>query len=126
MVLWTVAHLAPLSLEFSRQEYRSGLPFPPPGDRPDLGIKPLSLCVSCIARRILYHGTTWEDAYLIHCSVLLHYKASRLVQLVKTLPAMQEMQVQFPGREDPLEEEMATHSCILAWRIPQAKEPGGL
>ena len=46
--------------------------------------------------------------------------------MVKNLPAMQEMQVQFPGREDPLEEEMATHSCILAWEIPWTEEPGGL
>ena len=37
---WTVAHQVPLSIEFSRQEYCSGLPFPSPGDRPDLGIEP--------------------------------------------------------------------------------------
>ena len=37
---WTVARQAPLSMEFSRQEYRSGLPFPSPGDLPDPGIKP--------------------------------------------------------------------------------------
>ena len=36
------------------------------------------------------------------------------------------MQVQFLGREDPLEEEMATHSSIFAWRIPWTEEPGGL
>ena len=40
---WTVAHQAPLSMEFSRQEYWSGLPFPTPGDLPDPGIKPTSL-----------------------------------------------------------------------------------
>ena len=39
---WTVAHQAPLSIEFSKQEYRSGLPFPIPGDLPDPGIKPKS------------------------------------------------------------------------------------
>ena len=38
----------------------------------------------------------------------------------------QEMQVQFLGLEDPLEEGMATHSSVLAWRIPQTEEPGGL
>ena len=37
---WTVAHQAPQSMEFSRQEYRSGLPFPSPGDLPDPGIEP--------------------------------------------------------------------------------------
>ena len=40
---WTVAHKAPLSMEFSRQEYWSGLPFPSPGNLPDPGIKPMSL-----------------------------------------------------------------------------------
>ena len=40
---WTVAHQTPLFMEFSRQEYRSRLPFPPPGDHPDLEIKPMSL-----------------------------------------------------------------------------------
>ena len=39
---WTVAHQVPLSMEFSRQEYWSGFPFPPSGDLPDPGIKPAS------------------------------------------------------------------------------------
>ena len=43
VIPWTVAHQAPLSMEFSRQEYWSRLPFPSPGDLPDLGIKPASL-----------------------------------------------------------------------------------
>ena len=46
--------------------------------------------------------------------------------MVKNLPALQETQVQSLGQEDPLEEEMATHSSILAWRIPWTEEPGGL
>ena len=49
--------------------------------------------------------------------------------MVKNLPAMQELQetwVRSMGWEDPLEEEMATHSSILAWRIPWTEEPGGL
>ena len=46
--------------------------------------------------------------------------------MVNNLPAKQEMWVQSLGREDPLEEEMATHSSILAWRIPWTEEPGGL
>ena len=45
-------------------------------------------------------------------------KPSLIAQLVKNLPAMQETQVGFLGGEDPLEEGMATHSSILAWRIP--------
>ena len=46
--------------------------------------------------------------------------------MVKNPPAMQEMQVQSLGWEDPLEEEMATHSSILTWRIPWTEVPGGL
>ena len=45
---------------------------------------------------------------------------------LKHLPAMQETWVQSLGWEDPLEKEMATHSSILAWRIPWTREPGGL
>ena len=48
---------------------------------------------------------------------------------VKNPPALQEMKktwVQSPGQEDPLEEKMAAHSSILAWRIPWTEEPGGL
>ena len=46
--------------------------------------------------------------------------------MVNSLPEMLETQVQLLGREDPLEQEMATHSSILAWEIPWTKEPGGL
>ena len=46
--------------------------------------------------------------------------------MVKNLPALQETQVQSLGQEDPLEEDMAAHSGILAWRIPWTEEPGGL
>ena len=46
--------------------------------------------------------------------------------MVKNLPAVQETWVQSLGRENPLEKEMATHSGILAWRIPWTEEPGGL
>ena len=53
---WIIAHQAPLSMEFSRQEHWSGLPFPSPGDLPDPGIK----FVSCIGRQTLYHCSTWE------------------------------------------------------------------
>ena len=49
-----------------------------------------------------------------------------MVQTIKNLPAMQETQVRSLGWEDPLEKEMATHSSILAWRIPRTEEPGGL
>ena len=47
-----------------------------------------------------------------------------MAQLVKNLPAMWETWVQSLGQEDPLEKGMATHSSILAWRIPWTEEPG--
>ena len=49
-----------------------------------------------------------------------------MAQTVKNLAAMQETWVRSLGREDPPEKEMATHSSILAWRIPWTEEPGGL
>ena len=45
-------------------------------------------------------------------------RASLIAQLVKNMPTMQETQVRFLGQEDPLEKEMATHSSILAWKVP--------
>ena len=51
--------------------------------------------------------------------------ASLLAQTVKTLPAMQETQLQSLGWEDPLEEALATRSRILAWRIPWTEKPAG-
>ena len=50
--------------------------------------------------------------------------ASLVAQMVKSLPAVWETQVRSVGQEDPLEKEMATHSSILAWKIPQMEEPG--
>ena len=53
-------------------------------------------------------------------------RASLKAQVVKNLPGMQETWVQSLGQEDPLEKGMATHSCILAWKVPWKEEPGGL
>ena len=52
--------------------------------------------------------------------------ASVVIQMVENLPAMQESWVRSLGWEDPLEVGMATHSSILAWRIPWTEKPGGL
>jgi len=49
-----------------------------------------------------------------------------VAQRLKHLPAMRETWVQSLGQEDPLEKKMATHSSILAWRIPWMEKPGGL
>ena len=54
------------------------------------------------------------------------YWSSLVAQMVKNLPALQETWVQSLGQEHALEKKMATHSNILAWRIPWTEEPGGL
>ena len=65
----------------------------------------------------------WSEVNVQYC---MSYKASLVAQLVKSLPAMQETRVRVLGQEEPLEKEMATHPCILAWRIPWTEEPGRL
>ena len=57
---------------------------------------------------------------------LAHNLTPMVAQTVKNVPAVQETWVQSLGQEDPLERGMATHSSILAWKIPQTKEVGGL
>ena len=59
--LWTVARQAPLSVGFSRQEYWSGLPCPPPGDLPNPGIKPTSPTPPALASGRLTTSATWES-----------------------------------------------------------------
>ena len=59
-----------------------------------------------------------SNQYVIHLKII--------AQLVKNLPTMQETWVQSLGRDVPLEKEMATHSSILAWKIPWTEEPGRL
>ena len=58
-------------------------------------------------------------------AILIVGGASLIFQLVKKLPAIQETWVRFLGQEDPLEKGMATHSSLLAWRIPWTEEPAG-
>ena len=62
---------------------------------------------------------------LLHHLVLLTSNVT-VAQTVKNLPVMQEMWVQSLGQEDPLEEEMATHSSLFAWEIPRTEESGRL
>ena len=57
---------------------------------------------------------------------VLEWGAIAFSEMVKRLPAMRETWVRSLGWEDPLEEEMASHSSILVWRIPWREEPGGL
>ena len=83
-------------------------------------------------RKHIYHGS---KAFLQIASPFFQYQlhkyvvshgASLLGQMVKNLPVMQEIQVQSLGWEDHLKKDMATHSSILAWRIPWMKDPGEL
>ena len=67
--------------------------------------------------------------YLLNCIMVLYLELNTctlVVQRLKRLPAMWKTWVRPLGREDPLEKEMATHSSILAWRIPWTEELGGL
>ena len=82
--------------------------FPSPGNLPDLGIE---------------LGSPVLQADFLPLS---HHRSSLVAQMVKTWSALQETWVQSLGWEDPLEKETATHSSILAWRIPWTEEPGGL
>ena len=81
-----------------------------------------------VLRNVIYFEAR---LHLVHTHTHIHtprhiYGSSLIAKSVKNLPAMQETQVQFLDQEDALEKEMATHSSILAWRIPQTEEPGGL
>ena len=64
VTLWTVAGQAPLSVGFSRQEHWSGLPFPPPGDLPDPGIRPASLKSLALEGGFFTPSATWEASIL--------------------------------------------------------------
>ena len=64
--LWTVARQASVSLEFSRQEYWSGLSHPPPGDLPDPGIEPMSLMSPALAREFFTTSATWKAHTLLY------------------------------------------------------------
>ena len=67
-----------------------------------------------------------EPLILHNCLLISKMRAFLVAQLVKILPAILETGVRFLGWEDPLEKGTATHSSILAWRIPWTEELGGL
>ena len=121
--LWNTAHQAPLSTGFSRQEYWSGLPFPPPGDLPHPGIEPTSLASPALAGRFfnlpdlipgLGRPPGDGKGYPPRCSW-----ASLVAQLVKSPPALRETWVRSLGGEGPLEKGTAPHRSVLAWRVPR-------
>ena len=111
---WTVTCQSPLPMRFSRQEYWSGLPFPSSGDFPNSGTEP-----RCLALHVDSLPTDlWGKSLFIYLWRYTYWRASLVAHMVKNLPAVQEAWVQSLSWEDPLEEGMATHSSILAWRIP--------
>ena len=106
----TVAHQAPLSMGFSRQESWSGLPFPSPGDLPDPGFEPGS---PALQMESLPSDLRGKPAFKY-----VSDGASLVAQSVMNLLAVQETQVQTLGQEDPLEKGLATHFSTVALRIP--------
>ena len=88
------------------------------GRASSLAVTRKSLC-SCLSLPTSYAPTFNELKILI-------VQASLVAQMVKKPPAMWKTWVRSLGWEDSLEEEMATHSSILAWGIPRTEEPGGL
>jgi len=92
--------------------------------------------VALVVKNLPAHAGDTRDAGLIsglgkspgegNGNLLQYSWASLVVQTIKNPPAMQEIWVPSLGQEDPLEEGMASHSSILAWRIPWTEEPGGL
>ena len=74
MTLWTVALQALLSMRFSKEEYLSGFPCPPPGDLPDPGIEPTFLMSPVVAGRFFTTSTTWE-AHAKACEIPKMYHA---------------------------------------------------
>ena len=123
---------------FSRQKFWSVLPCPPPGDLANPGIEPRSPTLQEDSLPSeppgkpnfwVYENHQRLEACLssfIFVNLCYIGLASLVAQRVKHLPAMQETWVPSLGQEDPLEKEMATHSSILAWRIPWTEEPGRL
>ena len=97
---------------FSRQEYWSGLPCPPPGDLPRIFPDPGDQ--TQISRNAGGFFIIWAT------------KEAQWLRIHLPMQEIQEMQVWSLGWEDSLEEEMTTHSSILAWRTPWTEEPGGL
>ena len=86
--------------------------------------KGICILSSIVAVSLCIHTNSARGFPFLH--TLSSIWASLVAQMVKNLPAMWETQVQSLGQEDPLDKEMATHSSILAWRIPWTEEAGRL
>ena len=118
---WTVAHQAPLSMGFSRQEYWNGLPCPPPEDLPDPGIEPESFMSPALGGRFFTNNATQETT---HTFIYLY---TRLLLWLSGKESACQCRRHKRLRFDPWVrkiKEMATHSSNLIWRISRTEEPG--
>ena len=79
--LWIVVHQAPLSVRFSRQEYWSGLPCPPPRDLLNPGIGPKSLMSPALAAGFFTTSTTWEAQHVTYETLYIYIKCSITIPL---------------------------------------------
>ena len=83
---WSVARQAPLSMEFSRQEYWSGLPFPSPGDLPDPGIEPSSPALWADSLyRLLHKGSPKREGIYVYISLIHFIVQQKLTQHCKAI-----------------------------------------
>ena len=117
---WTVAHQAPLPMEFSRQEYWSGLPFPFPGDLSDLGIE---LASAALAGKCSLPQRHLERAPF--CCYLTGSQASPIAQLVKNPPAMQETAVQSWVRKIPWRRKWQPTSVFMPGKSHELRSLAG-
>ena len=128
-----IACQAPLSMEFSRQEYWMRLPFPTPGDLPYPRIKPESPAFPALGGRFLTTAQpgkpiAYQESIKFFPSLFFFFFFLILVvfwgnSTGKKLSAMQEMQIWSLSLADPLKKKMATHFTILAWESPWTEEP---
>ena len=144
MTPWTTACQAPLSIGFSRQEYWSGLPSASPGDLPDPGIKPNHLHYKQILHCLRHQSSIWpgfkssclgiyrrifgegNGTPLQHSCLENPMDGGAWWAAVHGVAKSWTRLSHFTFHFHALEKEMATHSSVLAWRIPGMGEPGGL
>ena len=88
MTLWTVVHLAPLSMGFSRQEYWSGLPYHPPGNLLDPGIELESLMSPALACGFFITSTTWEAPVFLIATINYCRKLNSKIKINRIIIAL--------------------------------------
>ena len=117
VIPWTVAHQAPLSLGFPRQEYWSGLPCPPPGDLPDPGIEPSSHTSPALAGGFFTTSTTWKPSNILLAFIQVTVNISRIgiITVIKVNILLCLMFVaEWKGREKNLP---AFSAAEIRWRL---------